>query len=190
MKTFLLLLLLTIAGTAQTRPLASQIKWEQTDESFFRQCLFMTDGSYAHAYAYFPNQRHRTPSSSKTPTTAIKLSQVRNYGVTTDGTVLMVANWTQTWKMTATNTTAVGDVQVRYGMLQPNFNLIGMEYEDVKIDIGGWGMTKDGNYNNRPPLVTAHLEGGKFTVLQTFTVFHNTCELWNTGTFTDIRPNP
>ena len=186
-------LLLSCFAAAQTLPTPSQVPWPQTDDSFYRQCIFNADGSYANTYAWFPNwsHPHGTTSSSKMPSTYIRIAQIRGYGmsVSQDGTQLTIQYWDTSWTIRATNTTATGTVQLRFASWTPNMNLIGLQFSDVSMMPGGWGITSNAQYP-LPAMSSATLQNGVFTMVPFSAVIHNTCELWNTGMFTDIAPNP
>ena len=185
---YILFFILSFIAAAQTRVVYSQIPWQQTDESFFRQCIFNADGSYANAYAYLPIYPHGLTSSSKTPSTYLRMSQINGYGIAATRNIMSVMGL---WAFQSANTTATGTLEWRTGMSTPNFNLVGVLVTDITeiSNRGGWATINNGNYS-LPPLATLTLQNGLFTVMPSTTVFHNTCELWDIGTFTDIPPNP
>jgi hypothetical protein len=188
-----LILFFALVASAQTRVAVSQVPWNQTDDSFFRQCIFNADGSYAHAYAYFANPGHALTSSAKIPSTYLRYSQISNYGVAVsqDQTFILIKNWDLSWKIT-TNVLMARTLEVRFGMWTPNINLIGdptTAYSNISFNSGGWAMSLNGTFMVQP-LVTVTMMNGLFAIVPSTTIFHNTCELWNSGIFLDIPPNP
>lgn len=174
---------------AQTRPVPVQIHWSQTDDSFYRQCIFNADGSFG-GYTYIPNLFHGTVSSTQFPSTYLRMSQVSGYGVSvsSDGTQLIIQNWGGSWIVTSANTTATGTIEYRIGTFTPNLNLIGILSTDVTMMPYGWTMTVNAGYSV-PPLTSVSLLKGIFTLVPSTTVWRNTCELLGGGPYPDITPS-
>jgi hypothetical protein len=63
-----------------------------------------------------------------------------------------------------------------------------IHYADLNMNPGGWGMSATSSGFTFPPLAVASLQNGVFTMDPGFRIFHNTCEEWNAGMFTDIPP--
>jgi hypothetical protein len=200
--------LLSIVATAQTRVAVSQVPWNQSDDSWYRQCIFNADGSYANAYAFIANASHATVSTSKNPPTYLRMSQIRGYGmaVSSDGTTLVVKNWDTSWTVTIQNPTVSGILELRFATWTPNFNIVdpnlppvqdstvaanelAMYTNALKLSTGGWGITINGGYP-QPPQASATFTNGVFAMIPSTMIIHNACELWNTGMFTNIPPNP
>jgi hypothetical protein len=159
-------ILLASAAGAQTQVQANQVRAGQVDLTFFRDCTSSN----------FPL------IGGPLTGTRLKIPQIARYGVALSADkkrVLLYIRYQSgpDYILTALNAAAQGLIELRYGLANPNFNLIGLDLTDVKIAPPGAGVSENGPYS-KPPLVTLSLAPGGIFQITGAARYTNVCEQW------------
>lgn len=156
----LILLLSSILTQTQIDP--SQVNWNMVDESFYKQCI-----PDQHVTVHIINPNHL-------PGTSIQVSQIKNYGVSVENSnTLVIRTWTYTQRFIF-KPTATGSIQLKFIMLTPNIKLIGIDFNEIEVSSGGWGMTKGESLSSNE-MLTAHILQGNITIEPRRYVFKDAC---------------